>query len=67
MSIPHVVGWIPLEAYQLFGPDPLTPAADSLVYWYAVIIGAIYLISLVFDIHDSYLWLSGKDRSLIVA
>lgn len=61
VSVGHIVGWVPLVLMLLFA----RPLADGAYDTYLTILLIINTISILFDLNDFRLWLSG-DRDVII-
>lgn len=61
VGVGHIVGWVPLILMLLFA----RPQADGAYDTYLTILLIMNTISIVFDLNDFRLWLSG-DRDVII-
>ena len=61
VSVGHIVGWVPLVLMLLFA----RPLADGAYDTYLAILLIMNTISILFDLNDFRLWLSG-DRDVII-
>ncbi len=61
VSVGHIVGWVPLVLMLLFA----RPFADGAYDTYLTILLIMNTISILFDLNDFRLWLSG-DRDVII-
>jgi len=65
MSIPHLIGWIPLQVYLLLRlssdlAGPQLGASSGVVFYWAVALFVVNMVSLPFDVRDSWRWVKGQ-------